>query len=69
MVTIGAVFALCTSMLGAMFPLPRVIYAMSSDGIVFKPLSKVNSWTKTPLLATIVSGLFSGKRRILGPYF
>ncbi|XP_018565597.1 cationic amino acid transporter 3 [Anoplophora glabripennis] len=59
-VTIGAVFALCTSMLGAMFPLPRVIYAMSSDGIIFKPLSKVNAWTKTPLLATIVSGLLSG---------
>lgn len=59
-VTIGAVFALCTSMLGAMFPLPRVIYAMSSDGIIFKPLAKVNSWTKTPLLATIVSGLLSG---------
>ncbi|KAJ8917725.1 hypothetical protein NQ315_005174 [Exocentrus adspersus] len=59
-VTIGAVFALCTSMLGAMFPLPRVIYAMSSDGIVFKPLAKVNAWTKTPLFATIVSGLLSG---------
>lgn len=62
-VTIGAVFALFTSLLGAMFPLPRVIYAMSSDAIIFKPLSKVNSWTKTPLLATIVSGLFSGNKK------
>ncbi|KAJ8943479.1 hypothetical protein NQ318_006332 [Aromia moschata] len=59
-VTCGAVFALCTSLLGAMFPLPRVIYAMANDGIIFKPLAKVNAWTKTPLFATIVSGVFSG---------
>lgn len=27
-VSIGAIFALCTSLLGALFPLPRVLYAM-----------------------------------------
>ncbi|ERL86803.1 hypothetical protein D910_04208 [Dendroctonus ponderosae] len=59
-VTSGAVFALCTSMLGAMFPLPRVIYAMAKDGIVFKPLGRVHRWTQTPLVATILSGIFSG---------
>ncbi|KAJ8966968.1 hypothetical protein NQ314_003191 [Rhamnusium bicolor] len=59
-VTTGAVFALCTSLLGAMFPLPRVIYAMANDGVIFKPLAKVNTWTKTPLIATLLSGLFSG---------
>lgn len=59
-VTIGAIFALCTSLLGAMFPLPRVIYAMAQDGIVFKVLGKVNSWTQTPLIATILSGFFAG---------
>ncbi|EDX11537.1 GD15059 [Drosophila simulans] len=58
-VTIGAVFALCTSLLGAMFPLPRILYAMGKDGILFKKLSTVNSYTKTPLLATIVSGIFA----------
>eukprot|EP00099_Drosophila_melanogaster_P022054 NP_649428.1 slimfast, isoform C [Drosophila melanogaster] len=58
-VTIGAVFALCTSLLGAMFPLPRILYAMGKDGILFKRLSTVNSYTKTPLLATIVSGIFA----------
>ncbi|XP_060529689.1 high affinity cationic amino acid transporter 1 isoform X2 [Cylas formicarius] len=59
-VTSGAVFALCTSMLGAMFPLPRVIYAMAQDGIIFKPLAKVNAGTKTPIIATTLSGLLSG---------
>ncbi|KAF5305654.1 hypothetical protein FQA39_LY18968 [Lamprigera yunnana] len=32
LVTVGALCGLFSSLLGAMFPLPRVIYAMSSDG-------------------------------------
>ncbi|CAB3261035.1 unnamed protein product [Arctia plantaginis] len=58
-VTIGAIFALCTSMLGAMFPLPRVLYAMGSDGVLFRPLSIIHAKTKTPLLATALSGLLA----------
>ncbi|GBP33885.1 Cationic amino acid transporter 2 [Eumeta japonica] len=58
-VTVGAIFALCTSLLGAMFPLPRVLYAMGSDGVLFRPLAAINMRTKTPLLATILSGLLS----------
>ncbi|XP_072751695.1 cationic amino acid transporter 3 isoform X2 [Anoplolepis gracilipes] len=59
-VNIGAVFALCTSLLGAMFPLPRVLYAMANDGIIFKILSKVHSKTMTPIHGTLLSGLLSG---------
>ncbi|CAD7006318.1 cationic amino acid transporter 3 [Ceratitis capitata] len=59
-VTIGAVFALTTSLLGAMFPLPRILYAMGNDGILFKSFSKVHNYTQTPLLATLLSGLFAG---------
>ncbi|XP_045497938.1 cationic amino acid transporter 3 [Colias croceus] len=58
-VTIGAIFALCTSLLGAMFPLPRVLYAMASDGVLFRPLAVINKKTQTPLLATALSGLLS----------
>ncbi|XP_036325639.1 cationic amino acid transporter 3 [Rhagoletis pomonella] len=58
-VTIGAVFALTTSLLGAMFPLPRVLYAMGNDGILFKSFSKVHNYTQTPLLATAISGIFA----------
>ncbi|CAH2981062.1 unnamed protein product [Chilo suppressalis] len=58
-VTVGAIFALCTSLLGAMFPLPRVLYAMGTDGVLFRPLSAINKRTKTPLLATFFSGLLS----------
>ncbi|KPJ06300.1 Low affinity cationic amino acid transporter 2 [Papilio machaon] len=59
LVTGGAVCALCTSLLGAMFPLPRVLYAMASDGVLFRPLAVINAKTKTPMLATILSGLLS----------
>lgn len=64
-VTIGAVFALCTSLLGAMFPLPRILYAMGKDGILFKRLSNVHPYTQTPLLATIVSGIFASIMALL----
>lgn len=64
-VSIGAIFSLCTNSLGAMFPLPRVLYAMSSDGIMFKKLRKVNAKTKTPVLATIISGIVSGTMALL----
>lgn len=59
-VTVGAVFALCTSLLGAMFPLPRILYAMANDGLLFKFLAKINPRTKTPILATLISGFLAG---------
>lgn len=64
-VSIGAIFSLCTNSLGAMFPLPRVLYAMSSDGILFKKLRKVHPVTKTPILATVISGIVSGTMALL----
>lgn len=59
-IAVGAVCGLSTSLLGAMFPLPRVIYAMATDGLIFKFLANVNKRFQTPLLATFLSGLFAG---------
>lgn len=64
-ITVGAIISLYTSLLGSLFPLPRVIYAMSSDGLLFSQLKQINVRTKTPLLATLVSGLITGVMTLL----
>lgn len=64
-VTVGAIFALSTSLIGAMFPLPRVVYAMASDGLIFRKLSSVHDRTKTPMFATIISGILAGKVHVI----
>jgi solute carrier family 7 (cationic amino acid transporter), member 3 len=59
MVSIGAIFALFSSLLGALYSLPRVIYAMAADGVLFRFMSRVNPKTRTPVVATMLSGFFS----------
>ncbi|XP_065204744.1 cationic amino acid transporter 3-like isoform X2 [Planococcus citri] len=59
-VGIGAMSALSASLLGAIFPLPRILYSMANDGLLFSSFTNVNKFTRTPLIATVVSGVLSG---------
>lgn len=48
------------SLLGAFFPISRIIYAMAQDGLLFKILGKIHKKYETPVIATIFSGLVTG---------
>jgi len=55
-VRIGALMGLTASLLGGIVPLPRVIWAMASDGLLFQPLTYVHPKYQTPVVSTLVSG-------------
>ncbi|XP_076450038.1 high affinity cationic amino acid transporter 1-like [Babylonia areolata] len=64
-VTLGAVCGMTSSLMGGAFPMARVVYAMSSDGLIFRCLSAVSPRFHTPFLGTVVTGGFTAMMALL----
>uniref|UniRef100_A0A452U403 Cationic amino acid transporter 3-like n=1 Tax=Ursus maritimus TaxID=29073 RepID=A0A452U403_URSMA len=62
-VAAGTLCALSSSLLGTMFPMPRVIYAMADDGLLFRGLARIHPRTHTPIMATMVQTRISARTR------
>lgn len=46
-----------TVLLGNLFSLPRIVYAMAEDGLFFSIFARVNPVTKVPVIAILVFGI------------
>ena len=61
------VLIVSASLLGSMFPMPRVIYSMADDGLLFRGLACIHARTHTPVMATLASGILAGKEIMAMP--
>lgn len=49
-----------TGLFGGMFALPKILYDMVTDGLIFQFLGKINTTFKTPVSGILISGLLTG---------
>lgn len=55
LVSVGALCGMTTTLFGSLYSLPRCIYAMADDGLIFKFLAKVNKKTQIPIINLAIS--------------
>ncbi|KAK9501417.1 hypothetical protein O3M35_012144 [Rhynocoris fuscipes] len=58
-VAIGGIFGLLASLFSGMFSLPRIIYSMANDGLMFSWLGTVSPRFGTPFNGTLIAGLIT----------
>ncbi|CAL9224701.1 unnamed protein product [Arabidopsis halleri] len=56
LITLGAVMALCSALMGSILPQPRILMAMARDGLLPSFFSNVNQRTQVPVNGTITTG-------------
>uniref|UniRef100_A0A1A9UQJ4 Cationic amino acid transporter C-terminal domain-containing protein n=1 Tax=Glossina austeni TaxID=7395 RepID=A0A1A9UQJ4_GLOAU len=59
LVTIGGLIGLIASLFGALFPLPRIIYSMAQDGLLFRSLGKIHPKYKVPVIGSIIAAFLT----------
>ncbi|KAK8725318.1 hypothetical protein OTU49_010813 [Cherax quadricarinatus] len=58
-VSVGAICGMTTTLFGSLFSLPRCVYAMAADGLLFSWLARVSDKTKVPIITLILCGILS----------
>jgi amino acid transporter len=56
-ILVGVLAGLSTSFVGGFLPLPRILYAMARDGVIYRVLAIVSKRFKVPVVATILGGI------------
>ncbi|XP_078165327.1 cationic amino acid transporter 2, vacuolar-like isoform X2 [Carex rostrata] len=58
-VSTGAILSLCSSLLGAILPQPRIMMAMARDGLLPTYFEAVSQTTQVPVRSTVWTGVFT----------
>lgn len=56
-ILVGVLAGLSTSFVGGFLPLPRILYAMARDGVIYRVFAVVSRRFKVPIVATIIGGI------------
>ena len=59
-VNVGAGISMLGCTLVSLFPLPRLLLAMSEDALLPSCFSKVSPTTHSPVVSTMIGGIFTG---------
>ncbi|XP_057315357.1 high affinity cationic amino acid transporter 1-like [Hydractinia symbiolongicarpus] len=59
-ISIGAIFGLLGNAIASMMMMPRFLYSMAQDGLIFSVFARVHQRTNIPLFSTIFGGLLTG---------
>lgn len=58
-IAIGGLCALAGSLMSGLFAVPRIMYSMASDGLLFKFFARIYQRTNVPLISIIFAGVLS----------
>ncbi|XP_061390758.1 cationic amino acid transporter 2 isoform X2 [Musca vetustissima] len=58
-VSVGGLVGLLASLFGALFPLPRVMYSMAQDGLLFRFLGRIHPRYRVPVIGSIFAAILT----------
>ncbi|KAL6442978.1 hypothetical protein ACFW04_002758 [Cataglyphis niger] len=58
-ISMGALCGMTTTLFGSLFSLPRTMYSMANDGLLFGFLGRISERTQVPIWNLVISGILS----------